>query len=215
MLVLGVAALVYASVPGARASPANDQGCYCHNNGIGVWLNGTGFMEFGILEFTPGGSMSLNVTSSNIAATGVVPGVQDWMANENDTGKFTIAPQSVQDGSAEDLAPATGNITVIYRISAPTTPGSYLLTLYVQGTWLTVAASVGSPSGTTTTSTSSGGSTTHSTSTTTKGSSNNFLAGFPGLNLITLIVTSGIALAIGVVLGVGVALRDRKARSSS
>ena len=42
------------------------------------------------------------------------------------------------------------------------------------------------------------------------GPGQSFLAGFPGLNLITLIVLALLALLIGALLGIGVALRARK-----
>ena len=116
---------VVAFVPAASADPSYDQGCYCHNNGIGVWLNGTGFNEYNGFSIAPGGSMMLNVTSANIAATGVVPGMQEWLTNTTHTGKFTFQPQAVQDGSPQDHDSATGNITGIYTVTAPMTPGSY------------------------------------------------------------------------------------------
>ena len=221
VLVLASALLVGAAVfgnPGIRpafAVPSNDQGCYCHNNGIGVWFNGTGFLEFTGINFTVGGTVHVNVTSANIAATGVVPGTQEWMSNDTDTGKFTFSPQMVQDGTPQDLHPATGNITGIYTITAPATAGTYTLTIYVQGTLVTVSAFVGSGGSTTNTTgtgPSSSTTTTTPTGTTTKSSGQDWLAGFPGLNLITLYLTAGLALAIGVLLGVGVALRARKVR---
>jgi len=42
------------------------------------------------------------------------------------------------------------------------------------------------------------------------GSGSDLLAGFPGLNLVTLYIFAGVALAIGILLGIGVALRARK-----
>jgi hypothetical protein len=68
----------------------------------------------------------------------------------------------------------------------------------------------------TTTSTPSGSSTTTTPVTTSSQASpgQNWFEGFPGLNLVTLYVTAGLALAIGAILGIGVALRARKARAA-
>jgi len=150
--ILLVALLSYGPVPTANAVPSNDHGCYCHNSGIGVWFNGTGFAEFGGVSVMPGGTFVLNVTTDNIAATGVVPGLQEWMANMTGTGNFTIKPQMVADNSPQDLNRQTGNITALYTITAPEKPGSYTMTLYAEGTTVQVSVAVGNQTGISTTS---------------------------------------------------------------
>jgi hypothetical protein len=147
-----VALMLYNAAPQVNAVPSNDHGCYCHNSGIGVWFNGTGFAEFSTISVAPGGSFVLNATTDNIAATGVVPGVQEWMANMTDTGNFTIKPQMVTDNSPQDLNPGKGNITAMYTITAPQSPGSFTLTFYAEGTTVQVSVDVGSQSATTTSS---------------------------------------------------------------
>jgi len=65
------------------------------------------------------------------------------------------------------------------------------------------------PTTTSTTGTSTGSQTTQ-TSTTSSPSAGNWLAGFPGLNLVTLEMFAGVALLVGLLLGVGAALRAKK-----
>ena len=165
IVALSLAMLASGGLHLASATPGLDQGCYCHNDGIGVWLNGTGFNEYGGVTVQPGGAFVLNATSENIAATGVVPGIQQWLTNITDNAKFTFSPQSVSDSSPQNLKHQTGNITAIYTITAPATAGNYMLGLYAQGTTVNFMVQVGSPSSNTTSTTgssatSTGGSTT-------------------------------------------------------
>lgn len=116
------------------AEPGNDQGCYCHNNGIAVWFNGTDSGLFPPVPVNGGASFVLNVTSKNIAATGVVPGIQQWMSNMTDTGKFTFNPKNVSATSSLNLMKkTTGAISAFYKITAPPNGGSYILTIFMQG----------------------------------------------------------------------------------
>jgi len=78
--------------------------------------------------------------------------VQEWMANMTGTGNFTIKPQMVTDNSPQDLNPEKGNITALYSITAPETPGSYTLTFYAEGTTIQVTAAVGNQTSVATTS---------------------------------------------------------------
>jgi hypothetical protein len=155
---LGIASVLAINgfVPTTHADPTLDNGCYCHNNGIGVWFNGTGFNEFGGTFVKAGASFVLNATSKNIAATAVVPGVQQWLSNMTDNAKFTFKPQSVTDTSSLNLKHQKGNITAMYTITAPSSPGIYTVTLYAQGTMVGFSVQVtGSQTTTSTTGSSS------------------------------------------------------------
>jgi len=173
LLIMVSGLMTYSIVPTVHADPSLDQGCQCHNNGIGVWFNGTGFNEYGGVTIAAGGTFVLNATSANIAATGVVPGVQQWLSNMSDNAKFTFKPQSVTDTSPQNLQHVKGNITAIYTITAPSSGGSYMLDLYAQGTTVgfSVQATGGSSTTTSTGSSSTGSSSTGSSTSTTNSTS--------------------------------------------
>ncbi len=118
--------------------PANDHGCYCHNNGIAVFVNGTGDGGDGVFfgNIMVGSTFHLLVSTNDTRASGVVPQLQLWESNQTDNAKFTFSPTNVTANSAYNLSSQTGNITALYNITAPTTPGEYALTLYSQGTLL-------------------------------------------------------------------------------
>jgi len=155
LLVLVSGLVTFSVVPAAYAEPSFDQGCYCHNNGIGVWFNGTGFNEFAGVTVAGGGKFVLNATSENLAATGVVPGVQQWLSNMSDNAKFTFNPTSVSDTSTQNLKHQKGNITAFYTITAPSTGGNYLLTFYAEGTMVGFAVQVNGPTSSSSSSSSS------------------------------------------------------------
>jgi hypothetical protein len=150
----------------SHGEPGFDQGCYCHNNGISIYVNATGDGDGGVFfgPFAAGSSFHLLISTNATQTTGVVPGLQLWESNQSDNAKFTISPAQVNDGSAQDRSPKAGNITALYKITAPATAGFYTLTLYAQGS-LMQGIAIQVTGGTTTTSTTS--STTHTTSTTT------------------------------------------------
>jgi len=83
-----------------------------------------------------GSTFHLLVSTDDAHATGVVPQLQLWESNQTDNAKFTFSPTSVIALSPYNLSPQQGNITALYKITAPTTPGDYVLTLYSQGTLL-------------------------------------------------------------------------------
>jgi hypothetical protein len=168
----------------SHGEPEFDQGCYCHNNGIAIFVNGTGDGNGGISigPLQAGGSFHLYISTNNVAATGVVPGLQQWESNETDNAKFNVSPTQVTDGSAQDRSTTVGNITALYKMTAPATPGIYVLTLYAQGTLMqpiivqvsgstTTTSSTTSSTSTTTTSSSTHSSSTSTTSTTSATSS--------------------------------------------
>jgi hypothetical protein len=149
----------------SHADPSFDQGCYCHNNGIAVWVNDSGDGNGGLYlgSFTAGSSFHLLVSTNNAQATGVVPGLQEWESNQTDNAKFTISPTEVTTTSSANLNKTAGSITALYKVTVPATAGTYVLTLYAQGTELQPLAL--QVSGGTTSSTTS------TTTTTTKSSS--------------------------------------------
>ena len=151
-----------------RADPSLDQGCYCHSNGVGIWLNGTGFNEYGGWTANAGQTVILNITSENIAASGTVPGLQEWLNNESDTAKFTFTPQSVSANSSQNLSKVSGEIIGIYSITAPNTKGAYQLALFTMGWTQDIFVQVNAPTTTTTTTTTTRPTTTTTTTTTTR-----------------------------------------------
>jgi hypothetical protein len=161
----------------SHGEPSYDEGCYCHNSGIAVWINGTGDGDGGISSGSvkAGSTFHLLVSTNDEHATGVVPGLQQWESNQTDNAKFMFSPTQVTDNSAADLNKTAGNIMAFYAITAPTTNGDYVLTLYAQGTLLqpiAIQVSGGSTTSTTTsTTTTSTTSTTHSSSTSTTSAS--------------------------------------------
>lgn len=251
MLALSAALIVSAGSQAVYAEPQFDSGCYCHNNGIALWFNGTGYNEFSAVTVKAGGSFVLNATSSNWGGTGTVPGVQQWLSNESDTAKFTISPMTVQVNSPQNVSPVKINqtITALYKITAPTTSGTYSLALYAEGQVDTVAVIVqagssasstasatatqtsSSPTQTSTavssissvqtsstvqTSSSTPASTTQTATTTAKTTTqSNIFKNFPGLNLITLYVLAGTALVIGIILGIGVAVKSKSTKPAA
>ena len=175
LLLLGVAIVtsgVWIQGGFSHGVPGNDHGCYCHNGGIAVWYNGTDSGLFQALTVSPGASFVLNVTSSNVDATGVVPGMQEWMSNQTDNARFTFSPASVLANSTQNLSKANGTISALYKITAPEQGGSYTLTAFLQGSSMQVSIDVGgastsSSSASTTSTSSSSSSTTLSTSSST------------------------------------------------
>jgi hypothetical protein len=122
----------------SHGTPDLDQGCYCHNYGIAVFVNRTGDGGAGVFfsQIMVGSTFHLLVSTDDAHATGVVPQLQLWESNQTDNAKFTFSPTSVIALSPYNLSPQQGNITALYKITAPTTPGDYVLTLYSQGTLL-------------------------------------------------------------------------------
>ena len=84
----------------SHGEPSYDEGCYCHNSGIAVWINGTGDGDGGISSGSvkAGSTFHLLVSTNDEHATGVVPGLQQWESNETDNAKFNVSPTQVTDG---------------------------------------------------------------------------------------------------------------------
>jgi hypothetical protein len=176
----GIALLLTATLfaigasPSVYAEPQLGQGCQCHNNGIALWFNQTGFNEFSAITIASGKSFVLNATSANYAASGVVPGVQQWIMNMSDTAKFTISPQNVSLKSPLNITHIKVNSTIsaFYKITAPTQAGTYHLAFYAEGTTNGISVIVtGSTTTTTTTGSSQTGTSTSSSGTQTSSQS--------------------------------------------
>ena len=180
MLLLTATLLAFGGSPSTYAEPEFGQGCQCHNNGIALWFNETGFNEFPGVSVAAGATFVLNATSANYAASGVVPGVQQWLMNATDTAKFTIIPQNVSLKSSLNISPIKVNstITALYKITVPKTGGNYLLSFYAEGTTNEVSVQV--KGSTTTTTTGSSGTNTSTGSTQTGSSTTNTSTGSTG-----------------------------------
>ncbi len=141
VLLLGVTVTTYGvwtQSSFSHGTPSRDNGCYCHNNGIEVYVNRTGDGEAGVYfsHIMVGSTFHLLVSTWDVHSTGVVPQLQLWESNQSDNAKFTFSPTSVIALSPYNLSGVTGNITALYKITAPTTPGDYVLTIYSQGNLL-------------------------------------------------------------------------------
>jgi hypothetical protein len=137
-LLMGVAltsAVVWTQDAFTHGLPDYGQGCYCHNNDISVYINGSGDGMFAITlgPFPTGSTFHIRASTSDSHTTGAVPNNQLWMSTQADNAKFNITPEGVTDNSANDLNQTAGNITAIYTATAPATAGTYLITLYAQG----------------------------------------------------------------------------------
>jgi len=141
VLLLGVTVTTYGvwtQSSFSHGTPDQDNGCYCHNNGVEVFVNRTGDGAAGVFfgQIMAGSTFHLLVSTWDAYSTGVVPQLQLWESNQTDNAKFTFSPTNVIALSPYNLSQQQGNITALYKITAPTTPGHYVLTLYSQGTLL-------------------------------------------------------------------------------
>jgi hypothetical protein len=155
----------------SHGEPSFDEGCYCHNGGIAVFVNGSGDGDGGVYlgSVKAGTSFHLLLSTNDTHATGVVPGLQLWESNQTDNAKFTFSPMQVAANSTQNLSKIPGNITALYKVAIPASlaSGFYSLTPYAQGQLLQPIAIQVSTSSTSTTTTTSSTSTTTSTSSTT------------------------------------------------
>ena len=139
VLLLGMtltSALVWNQGAFTHGLPDYDQGCYCHNNNVSVFINGSGDGMFALTfgPFQPGSTFHLRASTNDFHTTGAVPNYQLWMSTAGDNAKFKIDPPGATDNSDVDLNKTAGNITAIYSVTAPAAPGVYNLILYAQGT---------------------------------------------------------------------------------
>lgn len=150
---LGLTALLFAVVvfanlvPSIVSHPANDQGCYCHNLGVSIYVNSTDVNLYKVVNIPyvsvqKGKSFTLLVRTEDISKFGVAQPLQAWWSNRTDNDLFKFDPQQVGDNSPRDQDPTVGNIVAFYKVTAPTVPGSYELTLYAQWNFVPVYVTV-------------------------------------------------------------------------
>ncbi len=137
MIALFFAATVLGnSVQITASNPVNDQGCYCHNGGIGIWLNGTNtrlnlvHLKVSVESEKP---YTLLVEAELRDPAGILPFKMAWMSDMSDNARFTFDPQEVDDNSPQDQDPTDGRIKVLFKITAPKEPGSYFNALVIRG----------------------------------------------------------------------------------
>jgi len=116
----------------AHADPSNDQGCWCHNNNVGVVVNGTDWCSsegYGIyvVSVNAGGSFGLQIQTTNDGATGFAD-TQQWVSSLDNNSQFLFNPQSNFESS-------NGVINTLYTITAPAKlkSGWYTITLVALG----------------------------------------------------------------------------------
>jgi len=143
---------------------------------------------------------ALNVTSGNYVAECYRP---FHLVNASPYDPFPI----LASGSPIEIAFAVGEFSSP-GLHQATDMSTYTLSIsdqtYTAPATTSTTSSTGTPTGVTTTSQSS------QTSTQSSGTGTSWFAGFPGLNLVTLVVFACVALVLGILLGIGVALRARK-----
>jgi hypothetical protein len=125
----------------ARAWPEDDQGCYCHNLGVAIYINGSDVAWPIIAQ--KGQTFSLDLKTVRMAVVGILPAVLAWEPNITDNSKFAITPANVIDNSADDLDNSTGNIETLFKITAPSVEGSYVIYVTAQGNYVGFIVNVG------------------------------------------------------------------------
>src|SRR3990170_4567628 len=105
MLLLVVMLMMYGSSP-SEGRRSYGEGCYCHNNGIGMRINGVE-IGYGVgvdpISIKAGGSVQLQASTNIVSSVDAVP-KQEWRQSESDNAKFTFNPQIVYDNSVQDLS---------------------------------------------------------------------------------------------------------------
>ena len=143
---------------------------------------------------------ALNVTNGSYAAECYRP---FHLVNASPYDPFTV----LVSGSPIEIAFAVGEFSSP-GLHQATDMSTYTLTLsnqtYSAPATTSTSTATSSPSGIATTSVST------QSSTQSSATGPSFFAGFPGLNLATLVVFACVALVLGILLGIGVALRARK-----
>jgi len=136
LLVAGLIIGYFAPFSISQEHTVAGQGCYCHNSGIGLYVNGTDVMatSAGFAYLGNGGSFTFLVRSEQVEPEGVVEAVMAWTPSMSDNAKFAFDPQEVRDNSAQDEDSTAGKIAVLFKITAPNETGSYTIALSTQGT---------------------------------------------------------------------------------
>jgi Ni,Fe-hydrogenase III small subunit len=142
LIILAIAAIMVGNFASAVTPPEDHiydlLGCYCHNAGVGIWVNGTptyAAEDVIYVNVESGGSFAFFVESGRVTngTEGLLQPVIAWMPNMADNARFKFDPQEVADNSAQDQDPAVGGINALFRIAAPNESGSYVISLSVQG----------------------------------------------------------------------------------
>jgi Ni,Fe-hydrogenase III small subunit len=150
LVLLTIVAVVVANIASAYVDQPPDHeggpGCYCHNLGVGIWVNGSdtyAAREVIFVEAEPESSFVELISSQRIGETaGLLEPKMAWMPSMADNAKFTFDPQEVTDNAPQDQDPTVGNIAVLFKIAAPKEPGSYDISLSVQGPIVTFLVTV-------------------------------------------------------------------------
>ena len=124
------------SVQTTVSHPGYDQGCACHNGGIGIWLNGTGtkFNENPLkVSVESEKHYIILVEAALLDRAGVLPFKMAWMSDRSDNARFSFDPQEVDDNSPQDQDSTDERMRVLFKITAPKEPGSYFNVLVIRG----------------------------------------------------------------------------------
>jgi len=121
-------------------------GCYCHNGGVGLYVNKTDFMSG--LGFAAGGdatsapivvksgsrfALLLRAEQVQIVQPELIQPTIRWIANATDNANFKFDPQEVKDNSPQDQDPTEGRVLALFQIVAPNKTGSYQISLSTFG----------------------------------------------------------------------------------
>jgi coenzyme F420-reducing hydrogenase gamma subunit len=153
LIILAIAAVMIGNLASAVQPPEDHSGgpgsgCYCHNLGVGIWVNGTDTYakeEVFYVNTESGRSFAFQVTSVKTQTErteGLLQPAMDWMSNMSDNAKFTFDPREVKDNSPQDQNPTAGSITALFKITAPNDSGSYIISLFAQGPIITALVTV-------------------------------------------------------------------------
>lgn len=144
LVIVVLIAMVAAMAIGDSALPAVGQvpghvggeGCYCHNDGVAIYVNSTDMSNRMRLRAVEGGksfSLLINTTQRYDVSEGLLRAALAWMPDMGDNPKFRFDPQEVKDNSPLDISPSTGTIVVLFKITAPEEPGWYTIQFSAQG----------------------------------------------------------------------------------
>jgi Ni,Fe-hydrogenase III small subunit len=141
LIVVAIAAVVVGNLTSAVTPPPDHEGgpgCYCHNLGLGIWVNDseTYAAEDVVYVHAESGrsfALHIQVVRMQPPTEGLLQPEMAWMPNMTDNGRFTFDPQKVPDNSPQDEDPNVGSISALFRITPPNESGSYIISLSAQG----------------------------------------------------------------------------------
>lgn len=151
LAVLAVAAIIIGNFVSPASSviipPGGDHpigpGCYCHNDGVGIWVNATDWYHVDTYEVTvdPGKSFVLPIVTRDVATSGILPGVIAWLPNMTDNSRFKFDPQEVR------AKPGIAGIDASFTITPPDKPGVYTISGVAEGNIISIFVTVKNFSG--------------------------------------------------------------------